>query len=451
MLDLITLQSIKYQVNDPYKREMISLITEMYDEIDAGLYTNNKDLLTDYGVKLDKVIKKRFNLNIVTSVILSPISYMGIIPFSSDILNKSDNNLVPNLSNDFSEKEVNEINSAISKIIKDNRKMALAINDTTGEIDFKRAYVRGYPSKVRHHLMVDIFMVKNFFGLTPEEVAATITHEVGHAFTGLAEHYNMVTTNQPIQKCLDYLNKNDLDSARYVFKSIFGEADLIKAKLDKSKNRMDFYGAVANKYIERLDSQYQQSGYDATSFEYLSDAFATNMGFGDSIATALRKIQVKYTGNLYTTKYMSEMLFTSNVILMVAALSTGTPLGIFGAAFLTAFNLSISWMKANHKDIYDNFQDRNSRIKREMTNAIKTGGIPKEEIPYLINQWEIVDALITKSTNFEPFTVKVMRTFVPSLRKEADMKKQQILTEEFLNNDLFVKTAKLKLLGDKVK
>lgn len=449
MFNCISLQSIKYQIADPFKKDLTGLIAEMYADIDGRAFKNNLELLeSDYGKRMNKLIKDRFNLDVRTAPILVPISYMAIIPFSSDVLTNSDNNFVPNLASNFSEQEVNKINKAINDIIKENRKTAKAINDTTGEIDFKRAYVRGYPAKVRHHLLTDIFFVKQKAGLTAPEVAAVIAHEIGHAFTGLSEHFSMVRENKAIEKCIQHLNKNDIDKARYVFKSVFGAEELEKAKLDKSQDRTDFYGAIAKQYINKLDSRYKNSTYDETSFEYLADSFATNLGFGSELATALRKLTVYHTGTTYTNRWMSEMTFTVNVVGFVALLSVGTPGGIFAAFFLASLHLTVNWFRANYVNTYDEFKDRNIRVKREITYAIKTNAIPKEEMIPMIKQWEIVDELIVQSHNYQPMTVKLLKLIIPSLRREEHSKQQQQLSEEFMNNDLFVKTAKLKLLGD---
>lgn len=443
MFKAIATEAIKYQVNDAIKPVLRDIIDRIYKDIDTGAYRNNKELIASgYGDEIELAIKKRFGLTVVPSALLSPISPMAIFPFSSDMMNETsigsvDRKAIKQIDN----VEVEKIYKEVDRIVKEKKETAKKINNKKGTMDFKRAYVTGYMAEVRHHLIANFFMCRKGFNLTADETAAIIVHEIGHAFEGLGNHYKLVTMNQSISKVMACLNENDVDKATYVFRSEFGPEELNAAKLTNKSDRNDFYGELAKKYVRVMDSQYIRSRPDHTSFEYLADSFATNLGYGVDITTALKKMYGHYYVGAHKWRWWSEITFTFNIYLVICGLAAGTPFSVFFTMFLVSMNLWVTYLMNKNPAIYDNFKDRNSRVSREIVHAIKTDGMPPEETRNLIDQWELINVVNEDTVNWETISSRVMKLLVPSFRSDDKALKEQQAVEELLNNPLFIKSA----------
>lgn len=98
--------------------------------------------------------------------------------------------------------------------------------------------VGGYLADVKHILIINFFKLK-MDGLSSEEVAAVITHEIGHAFDGLSAHYKMHTTNSAIMDTLNQLNENKTEKAFYTFKRHFTGKHL--RGVNQNKNISPFF------------------------------------------------------------------------------------------------------------------------------------------------------------------------------------------------------------------
>lgn len=451
MLRSISQEAIAYQVKDPFIDRLTAIFEDMYRDIDTRKYRDNIDLLrSGYDKKVEKLIKNRFNLTVVVDPDISFVAPLAIIPFSSDVINQMNpSTFIPTAPtkgfsvNNYSENDVKNALTKFEDILAENRVMSRKIDSKRGTINLKTATVSGYLADVRHFMILNVFFMKEDGNLTPRELAAATTHEIGHAFTGLEYHYKMVTTNNAIAEVLTELNNNNVDKALYVFKSRFGPAELEEAALNRDSTREDFSGAVVMKYMKELESQYGSNYYDATSFEYLSDNFATKMGAGSELSTGLDKLNTVFDYGYNRSRWSDlSRLFKSWLWLMGFSILAPALGGIFGVAW-TIRTIFIGMFVNSNQPIYDNYRDRHTRIANEISNILKNTKLPNDEKENLIRQWELVKAVESINFNYKPYEAILMGVITPRVYKDRYYKQKQRSIENALSNSLFVSAAKM--------
>lgn len=438
----IATEMIHYQNNDKFPDRLTAIVEGVYQQIDSKKYKNNRDLLSksEFAPLIQKLIRERFNLNVEFDVEFSEYYMAAIIPFMSDYLSASSslNNLGPKVLSDLFS-GIN-IYKHYQQIEKERETYFARIHNRKGFVDKKNARVGGYLSDVKNYLLINFFTLKAE-QMTPREVTAIITHEIGHAFTGLESHHKLTTGNATIMDVLDNLNRNRNDKAMYTFKKTFDAKDLEKASLDNNKEITDFYGKLAHTYLGELDSQLINNKYDETNFENMADSFAVRFNLGRELVTGLHKLHTNYgmvtqrTSFFYWSILMIEFLLLTVQFILLGPVVMGMV-----ALILLAFtNLPSGHMT------YDHPLDRYNRIKNGIVNNLKNEKLPKKAAEDLLDQFFLIDSVMKHSTEFKGIVETVFGPldFVNKTDKYYIRLQQTI--ENSLNNILFVKSAQLRV------
>lgn len=445
-MSLFSFEQIYFQNNDPFKDNLITLVQKIYTDIETGRLKSNTDILINstYGKDLVKLIKDRFNLSMVMDEKLSLLLPAAIIPFSSDYLLSAKG--VNQFSSSFFSELFgsNNILGRLRSIEKERGYIYKGINNRKGFVDFKSARVGGYLADVKHILIINFFKLK-MDGLSSEEVAAVITHEIGHAFDGLSAHYKMHTTNSAIMDTLNQLNENKTEKAFYTFKRHFDGKDLEEAKLNKDSQVTDFYGPLAARYMKELNSTLHNGKYDEANYEAMADSFAVRMGFGKDIVGGLNKLYLKQGISPSNSKQYFYMLLTIDIILLATCLVLS---GVFGILVLAlVFTL---FSGTHNKDLtYDIPYDRFSRIRNGVISNLKDRTLPKEYVEELLTQLHYIDGVIGAAKGYKNY--KGIFTYVadivkPGAREAVAYIEIQQTIENSLNNNLFHKSAQLRVI-----
>jgi hypothetical protein len=432
---------IHYQNNDKFPDRLTNLVENIYKEIDAGKYKTNKELLakSDYATGIEKLIRERFNLNVVFDKEFSEYYMAAIIPFMSDYLSASSslNNLGPKVLSDLFS-GIN-IYKHYQQIEKERESYFSRIHNRKGFVDKKNARVGGYLADVKNYLLINFFTLKAE-NETPAEVTAIITHEIGHAFTGLETHYKLQTTNSTIMDVVDNLNRNKNDKALYTFKKKFDEKDLEKASLDNNQEITDFYGKLANTYLGELNSQLINNKYDETNFENMADSFAVRFNLGRDLFTGLHKLHAKYgmvtqkTSFFYWSLLIIEFLAITIQFILLGPVSIAmTALILLAFANLPAMQMT-----------YDDPMGRYNRIKNGIINNLKNEKLPTAVVKDLLSQFTLIDSVMKNSTHFESIAEKVFGSLDFVNKTDNYYIRLQQTIENSLNNVLFVKSAQLR-------
>lgn len=439
----LAMEIIDYQNGDQFPVKLKAVIEDIYSEIDSGRVKNNQKLITEttYPKQIVKLIRDRFNLNIEFDAVLANYLPAAILPFSGDYLSSVNgvNGLTTStLAELFGSTNIFKHIKAMEKTREDYYKR---IHNRTGFVDTKHARVGGYLADVKHYLVINFFVLKEI-GLTPDEVASTVTHEIGHAWEGLESHFRLMTNNRTIMEVLNDLNKNRPDKAYYTFKRHFGPEELEKASLDKDSKVIDFYGPLAGRYLSTLESQLINNKYDETNYENLADSFAVRFGLGASLVSGLKKI-FDHNGTT-SINSVPSFFFLYFIEVMMFAMS----LVLFGLGGLLIFGLVFVFFIGSDKEdmTYDTVHDRYNRIRNGVIRNLKDKNLPREYAEELLRQFFFIDEIMSKSSNMKGLMTTIADYIKPSAREAVYYIKIQKTIENNLDNVLFLKSAQLRHL-----
>ena len=446
------MESIAYQAKDSFTGELIQLCTEVKNWL-KGNKSNKPDNLVEAGFsgRLTDLIRTRFGLNVIYDPLLTGINPAAIVPFVKDLMSlggaAGSQGLMSGYSFGPQNKMWEKYMDRFDEIQKGVRQDAIKINGKRGSINLELAVVSGYMSEVRHHLLLDFRILYNQVGLDPEEVAAIIVHEIGHAFNGLQMHHRFTSTNTAIQNSLNAMNKNRPKEAYYIFKSTFTNKEVRESAISESSTIEDYYGAYADIYTKAMvDGQFSDRRYDNTSFEYSSDMFAAKFGLGGPLSSALNKLMRNFNEmSLLANRYLNiRNLFFMYMALFTLMYTGSVILFIIFGAIASIFGI----IEAMIVPEYDTLIDRHERIRREINGILKDQSLPKSEVKVLLDQWNLIDDIIKETAKPVHFDSALLSIIIPSIRKSKYYKVTQQQIEKLLNNDMFAHAAKLNQLGD---
>lgn len=434
---------ITYQTQDKFPEQLSGIISRIYEKIDSGKYKNNDVIIkTSEEVKeISFLIRDRFNLNMPFDKELHAYVPAAVIPFLSDYLTEavSLNNLGPEtIGNLFG---VVNIYKHVSQLEKEREAYFKRIHNRRGYVDRKLARVGGYLADVKNYLIVDFFFLKKH-DITPEEASAIVLHEIGHAFTGLETHHRMSTSNSTVMDIIEDINGGRKDKAFYRFKRYFDKNDLDNSSLGNDDEITDFYGKLANKYIEELNTQMGNYKYDQTNFENLADSFATRFGMGKPLVSGLHKLHTNYG----TVQSNSNLLYATLFLIDITLLALMLVLtGAIGVA-LCALIIFCIYNQSNSHMTYDFPIERYNRIKNSVVNHLKNQHLPKEFTRDLIKQYTFIDDVIKNSMYFKDVLSRISDWIVFNNRENNYHIQVQQNIENNLNSVLFVKSAQIRTL-----
>ena len=440
-------ETIAYQ-RDPFPEKLRETIASIYAEIDNNDFSDNKDLLINSKslVKMVKLIRDRFGINLCIEPLFSDLSDAAIIPSFGDYLKDYQGlekfDLGSSIKEFFGYEGRMKLVKRLEALQKERTAMMAKIENRTGEIDFKNAKVTGYFSELPHYLIINFFECKSN-GLTPFELAAVVMHEIGHAFSGMENHHKLEKYNITIKQICDEIQRGDKEKATYLFKTKFATEEEFKAYLTSDSNTVhDLTSHVAMSYIEKIRPQLIDDKYDDTSFENQADEFVNRFGYSVHLATSLHKIHQNY-GMTYP-RFLGTVLY---FIIMIELLLLFVFLFAFSFAvgfMILVWLLSASSLK-NNQLTYDPPTMRYNRVKNSIVNYLKKTDLPDVLVRDLLQQYEVVDRIISQYGEVSNHFTDAGNIIMPDSRKAAYYMELQQKLEDGLNNKLFVSYQKLKV------
>lgn len=438
----ISFETIQYQHKDSFGGDLQALLQSIYDSIKSKEYKTTNQIIAKHPSvkKIEVLVKERMGLNIEISKDLYVISPAAIIPFFGDYMRGhriSDFYQTFGTGVRFGDilKKVEEIDKAKIASMK-------KAHNQTGYVDLKHARVGGYLAQLRHYVLLNfVWMYES--AITAAELAAITTHELGHAFDGLEEHYRLETTNRAIFDILVDLREGREDKALYRFRNKFTQTQFKHAQLSTSAERQDFCSELALRYMDTIQSQYLDDKYDETNFENMADSFATRFGMGKDIVSGLHKLHLSGGAVLPRNGFGYSVVAFVQVLTLATLLLIAPPFGAMAYAGLAVFFMG----KRNANLTYDLPTDRYQRIKNTIVNAIKDTRLPVEVTKDLLEQIGYIDVLIEGFMNHDfDMGDAFANLLVPSNRNAVYYVNLQQMLERNLNNPLFVKSAELRVL-----
>ena len=274
---------------------------------------------------------------------------------------------------------------------------------------------------------------------SPEEAAAVFLHEVGHVLSfyelALSETYKNELMNS-FRQLKDPAAKDELKYT--IIPEIYkNDEGLLKfVENDESVEVLmetELSNDVRNEIGDRI--------YSERGWEQLADDFASKLGAAPYLHSALDKISDDPEYKRSTPTYL--VLQVCNIIAMGSALILAPLLGYVVLVLRFA-----SGDTRTTSTEYDRVDKRLARLRQESVGRIRSGILTKEEQKTLLGQIENM-----KKAEAE---YNIKRSFFDVLtsfgglrgRRLNNIRKEQALLEELVNNELHTLTAKLNQYGE---
>lgn len=398
--------------------------TTFFDELTLAFDEVKNLKETDVGdsepiYRISKIIKNHTNLNIT-------IDAENDYPPCIDIPNIDRNNPL--------------INAAQRAIVNstDGLTMIESSNEVLhGTVNIKTAKVSGVFSDIKAKMYLGkAFIQGNKY--SSQELAAITLHEVGHLFTYFEFITRTVRTNQVLAGLSKILDGSENQEKREV--ALLSAKKALKLdKLDLSQlkdvNTKTTQVVLIDALVKETRTELGYNLFAESSWEYLCDQFSARHGAGVHLATALSKIYKSH----YNISYRSLAVYLAVEMIKVILISN---LAFLGILFLVVM------FDSQDGGGYDLPSARLKRIRDQATQYLKNKQISDVERRRILDEIESIDKLLAEMTNRKQLFTYIHEFFSKRTRDERAYRKLQYELEDIAMNDLYVKAAEFKLMGN---
>lgn len=442
MAKLFSIESIDYQVNDQYIESATSLLDTIYKNINNITHTNNREVLKskEFSAFIE-LTNKRFNIQLMVNPDYSDYTAAAIWLFHDAFLGFG---MYKNLSNDhLTVKDMSEYAALYKKAIntKDNKE---------GYIDFRKAKVYGYFSKIPAVSAFNFFHLFKYIKMTPAEVLSVVLHEVGHLFVGFEFHHRLATTNIALYDAMQALSKKDYKLVKYILTNEFNIGDLQDKLLSDENVRFDLVGELSSKIASNVSSELLNIYHDYTAVESGADDFACRFMLQKELASAIHKLN-KEVDNILNPAGLKYSMVGSMFGFLITLLLLGFVLAVSPVAgsFYLALIATAATLMAIEEKKYDTEYDRVNRMALNLINSIKNSNLPAELVKEQIRNYDLIIKMTEELKQMphtrDSFYANYIVRKLPFVRKSFQYKEIQQTIEELINNPIFISSHKLKL------
>lgn len=407
-LQSLTMESIDFQ-SDHFFKELVMCYT--------GLRSIKKEEAPDSAEAslISKTIKKYSGINLV----LDLTSYGPAV----EIPKVDKNNVL--------------INNHVRAFINNSKGLDLIKNSNTairGSVNRKTGMVDGVFSEIdiALHMPLDLIYDKNY---SAEELAGITLHEVGHIYTYFEFMANTVTTNQVLAGISKGLDESSSVKEKEIIlmsaKKALNLNDFDSEKLAKVNDKKVVEIVVISSVLREASSEIGTNVYDLNTWEYLSDQYATRMGAGKHLVTALDKI------------YRSQWnISTRNIVVYLSLEAMKLIVGFVNPA-LTILLIAID---GSGDGTYDRPGARLKRIRNQLIERLKDKKLSKDDVILVNDDIKMIDEILESIEDRRQLFGLLWDTLVPSARRAYKQEKLQQQLEVFAGNELFKQAADVKQL-----
>lgn len=281
---------------------------------------------------------------------------------------------------------------------------------------------------------------------TPEESAAVILHEVGHAYTFLQFLADTVIVNAVLHRSYQELTGSNADKKVRLILTKAAEAleiknrDWVQAITDETDGETAFRVLASAAAIEprRMDNKIY---FSQDTSEELAEIFAVRHGAGRALMTMRSKS--KYVSHSYG--YLQAIAWSLGSLLLLPILpEVGAPLFTMGIMYIL---LSMGAQASIATAIPDitTFKQTATKIRNQFVEQLKAGNLPKQDVSDIIESIELTDKTI-QGYNADFDRDWMMRFFDMFRRGRMDARSSREYTDKLeilVSNDLFIRAAQL--------
>lgn len=428
---IFSTESIRTQFDDigPRIEAVISRIIKIIQnkEIKSAKELSKHELIQS----LEKMIFDRFKLKVHIVTHLAPAA---IMPFYS---NKNHIFLHEMFRGNFN--------------IKDQNKLLKEFDQKKGSVNLEKATVDGIFSQYDHPLYLNFHTLIELYKMSSAEITAIILHELGHAFYACYYSDRTDRTNQVLASMVRHLNNNETGDIDYIYREAIKISSKIKKEeIDKMMNgprtvaSTSFFKVVS----EIVRSQTVDDTYNETAFEQRADNFASRFGYGKPLILSLEKMSVGSDEKSLLVRTCVHFLSLTSTILLCIFLGLSILVMNFSGIIVFGFYTTILFA-VNREDVrdytYDDLKIRYLRVRQDIVDQLKEIKDDKEVVKQMLENIYTIDEAI-KSTSVVRTLPAIISNFIFSgARQAVSSIKEQQLFEALASNDLFVKSAELRL------
>lgn len=324
--------------------------------------------------------------------------------------------------------------------------------EAVGAVDLRTGTVSGVFSKFPVKIGVGSMFIVGIEGerspFNADEVAAILTHEIGHAFTTFEYLGKTVMTGLVIGSAVR--ETAGITEPKERTKVIMQATRNANVMVDEAfiEKTVSAHGKNADvilltEHVKNLNVLTKSNIYDARNCEQIADQFAVKHGAAAALGAALEKLH-KYS---YDINYRSTFMYVTLEVMKIVGLfflsAVVASSGLFGIGL--ALIIILSGIPADK--IYDDPKDRLIFLKRQVIDDLKKLDHQKvknkELIGSLVASIEDLESRIEDVQDRKGWGTAIWDVITPWGRNREQQEAKAKLLEEAINNDLFTKAAKL--------
>jgi len=337
-----------------------------------------------------------------------------------------------------------------------NHEVRSRVSELRGSVDIKNFKVSGEFSNIPVTLYLDPYLI--FSGvLSSRNLSAATLHEIGHAFSYFALVADIVSTNLPMVALINNItNTEQDDEIEYILKEWNGN-DEVLTKVDvtelEGKKKETIVTALLTNHIRDTVSAAKTKDYDLVNTEYVADNFASRLGAGADMVSALDKIYALYghrnRGGL-TSFLFNELWTGASFIIGVAYNSVVAVLeGNLLMPFILFYKgiLAVISETTNTTDgTYDTTVRRFQRVREDMVVMLKNKEIDKAIGNRIRDDIKRVEEILKSYNNYKSALGRVFDFVLPKHRRRVTQAEFYKELEQLSANNLFLASYDLRSL-----
>ncbi len=328
---------------------------------------------------------------------------------------------------------------------------------TTSSIDLKNARVTGIFSEIAIPIYLGFDHLKSY-KLSGRQMAAVLAHEVGHAFVAFELAFRTVRTNQILSAIAKAHAGGDRNTYTYALKTteeIIGAKTGVTEQLIEQKNGAVVATVVLGEINKKNheESVMGNTSYDINSFEALADNFATRMGLGLELTTALEKMHKNMGAAEFSTT--ARVALTVSDIFSTAVIASGAIMLATGMMpFIASYTLVMVSLGVylgldgrDQSNVYDKLKVRFKRIKEQQIQFLKDNKLPPKDVKNVLESVAHIEKIIDEISEYKGFLPAVLNLIDPASRAVNKASDVQQKLEALASNELYLKAAQLRTLA----
>ena len=424
--DELTMEAIKFQDGSLFKE-----MTEFFKTMD-NLTSYEEKVKYISGKVLSDLIRKYTGLTIQTEVIpnMGEVNCFCVTP---DIT--KNNVLIEEWRKQFYRNS-------------DFKQLSKNIDEVVGVVDLVNGRVKGAFEKIAIRVFVTDGFIRTM-EFTPENKAALVMHEVGHAFTFLEFIAESAKTDFSLATATrELLQTTDKEKKITLAKSL---NDAMGTTVDvntiaESSDVATWYTVYISNKEERTRVATHTGRYSDTSAEFVADQFVTRHGGGAAMADTLAKMY-KHFGRISVRDRISiwtqYAVCSLSVISAIAGLSLINPiLGTMGTVALFVNLKTITQYDFTYST-YTSDKDRVAKLKQELVGSLKDRDLPQDIRVSTLDAIKEIDKILKTLNDNRTIMELITIALRPDVHQAVKQEQVQKTLSTVINNDLFKTAATL--------